>query len=208
LEEWIKQLETDTGSAIGADGSLFAIRRAMRRPVPDHLIDDMFVSLSTLCDGFRTIRAGDVMAYEAAATSSDDEFRRKVRISCQALNVHRLLWPRLRRLDRLTLYKYLSHKLLRWISACNLALGIAFLELALLVAGLPWVAFVAALLMAGVLQLGRLRCGRWPSQLWDVVVALVGSALGVWYSLRGLNFQVWTPAQSVREWANDRRVGD
>jgi cellulose synthase/poly-beta-1,6-N-acetylglucosamine synthase-like glycosyltransferase len=199
LEEWIKQLETDTGSAMGADGSLFAIRRALRWPVPDHLIDDMFVSLSALCDGFRVIRAGDVKAYEAAATSSRDEFWRKVRISCQGLNVHRVLWPRLRRLDGLTLYKYLSHKFLRWISAYNLALGIAFLELALLVAGLPWVAFAAALLIAGILQPGRVRRGRWSSQLWDIVGALVGSALGVWYSLRGVDFQVWTPAQSVRE---------
>ncbi len=199
LEEWIKQLETDTGSAIGADGSLFAIRRALRRPVPDHLIDDMFVSLSAICDGFRVVRAGDVMASEATATSSADEFRRKVRISCQAFNVHRLLWPRLRRLDGLTVYKYLSHKFLRWICAYNLALGFAFQELALVIAGLPWFAVVSALLVAGVLQLGHLRRGKWPSQLWDVVGALVGSALGVWYSLRGVTFQVWTPAQSVRE---------
>ena len=199
LEEWIKQLETDTGSAIGADGSLFAIRRALRRPVPDHLIDDMFVSLSAICDGFRVVRAGDVMASEATATSSADEFRRKVRISCQAFNVHRLLWPRLRHLDGLTVYKYLSHKFLRWISAYNLALGYGFVELALLVAGLPWVAFASSSLLAGVLLLGCLRCGRWPSQLWDVACALVGSALGVWYSLRGVTFQVWTPAQSVRE---------
>jgi cellulose synthase/poly-beta-1,6-N-acetylglucosamine synthase-like glycosyltransferase len=199
LEEWIKQLETDTGSAMGADGALFAIRRALRQRVPDHLIDDMFVSLSTLCDGFRVIRAGDVKAYETAATSSREEFRRKVRISCQSLNVHRVLWPRLRRLDGLTRYKYLSHKFLRWISAYNLALGAVFLELALVAAGLPWVAVAAGLLVASVLHLGRLRYGRWPSQVWDVVGALVGSAVGVWYSLRGVNFQVWTPAQSVRE---------
>jgi len=199
LEEWINQLETDTGSAMGADGSLFAIRRALHRPVPDHLIDDMFISLNALCDGFRVVRARDVMASEAAATSSADEFHRKVRIACQAFNVHRLLWPRLRRLDGLTVYKYLSHKFLRWVCAYNFALGLVFLELALLVAGLPWVAVAFALLMVGVLQLGRLRWGKWPSQLWDIVVAFVGSAVGVWYSLRGVTFKVWTPAQSVRE---------
>ena len=72
-------------------------------------------------------------------------------------------------------------------------------ELALVAAGLPWVAFAAGLLVGSVLYLGRLRYGRWPSQVWDVVGALVGSAVGVWYSLRGATFQVWTPAQSVRE---------
>src|SRR5262249_29809459 len=49
FEEWLKQLETDTGSAMGADGSLFAIRHSLSRPVPENLIDDMFVSLSILC---------------------------------------------------------------------------------------------------------------------------------------------------------------
>ncbi len=125
FEEWVKQLETDTGSAIGADGSLFAIRRSLSRPVPDNLIDDMFVSLSILCDGYRVVRAGDVMAYELSATTPADEFRRKVRIACQAFNVHRRLWPRLSRLDRLTVYKYVSHKFLRWLSGGSLALGAA-----------------------------------------------------------------------------------
>jgi hypothetical protein len=105
----------------------------------------------------------------------------------------------LRRLDGLTVYKYLSHKFLRWVCAYNFALGLVFLELALLVAGLPWVAVAFALLMVGVLQLGRLRWGKWPSQLWDIVVAFVGSAVGVCYSLRGVTFKVWTPARSVRE---------
>src|SRR5579864_4597069 len=49
FEEWVKQLESETGSAMGADGSLFAIRRSLSRPVPDNLIDDMYVSLSILC---------------------------------------------------------------------------------------------------------------------------------------------------------------
>ena len=199
FEENLKQLESDTGSAIGADGSLFAIRRSLARPVPDNLIDDMFVSLSILCDGFRVVRAGDVIAYELAATTPAEEFRRKVRIACQAFNVHRVLWPRLRRLDRLTVYKYVSHKLLRWFSVVNLALGAACLEVGLIAAGLVWPAVGAAVLAGAMTFLGQRRCGKWPSRFWDLVSALGGTAIGVWYSLRGADFQVWTPAQSARD---------
>jgi len=39
----------------------------------------MFVSLSILCDGYRVVRAADVMAYELSATNPVEEFRRKVR---------------------------------------------------------------------------------------------------------------------------------
>ncbi len=199
FEEQLKQLESDTGSAMGADGSLFAIRRSLARPVPDNLIDDMYVSLSILCDGYRVVRAGDVVAYELATTTPAEEFRRKVRIACQAFNVHRRLWPRLRRLDGLTLYKYVSHKLLRWFSLACLALGAALVELGLVAAGLAWPAFAIAAGAGVVALLGYRRRGRWPSRLWEVASALAGTAVGLWYSLRGVDFQVWTPAESARD---------
>jgi cellulose synthase/poly-beta-1,6-N-acetylglucosamine synthase-like glycosyltransferase len=199
FEERLKQLESDTGSAMGADGSLFAIRRSLARPVPDNLIDDMYVSLSILCDGYRVVRAGDVVAYELATTTPSEEFRRKVRIACQAFNVHRRLWPRLRRLDRLTLYKYVSHKLLRWFSLACLALGAGFFELGLIAAGLAWPALAVAAAGGMLALLGYHRRGRWPSRLWDAASALAGTAIGLWYSLRGVDFQVWTPAESARD---------
>ena len=123
LEERIKQWETDTGSAMGADGSLFAVRRSLHRPVPEHIIDDMYLSLSILCDGYRVVRAPDVKASEESVVSGAEEFRRKIRIACQAFNVHRLLWPRLRRLAPLKIYKYVSHKWLRWLSIYFLEIG-------------------------------------------------------------------------------------
>ena len=48
LEEHIKALESASGSVIGADGSIFAIRRILHHAPPADLIDDMFVSMSVL----------------------------------------------------------------------------------------------------------------------------------------------------------------
>jgi len=199
FEEAVKRLETETGSALCADGSIFAIRRALRRAPPDHIIDDMYVSLMVLVDGYRVVQARDVRAYEASATDVAEEFGRKVRIACQAFNVHRLLWPRLRKLDALTRYKYVSHKLLRW-------LGIYFLTLA---AG----AFIAAAVAAGhtasaltgiaLVLIAAIVGYRWSvkpiAQLVDLIIAIAGAGVGVWCSVRGERFQTWTPASSVRE---------
>ncbi len=195
LEEGIKQLETDTGSAIGADGALFAVRRRLRPEVPDDAADDIYISLSILCDGYRVVRAPDVRAYERALIKMPAEFQRKTRIACQAFNVHCLLWPRLRRLDALSLYKYLSHKLLRWFSPYTLALAAICLSAALAAANpvrfaLGVVAVALAILLDGLVRghgaLPRLRA---------IIAAFVATAFGVWLSLRGEKFQTWTPAR-------------
>jgi len=199
LEEWIKQLETDTGSAMGADGSLFGIRRSLHRPVPDGLIDDMFVSLSILCDGYRVIRAADVTAYEQSATSAREEFRRKIRIGCQCFNVHRLIWPRLRRCGALTVYKYVSHKLLRWVSGYSLAAAAVLFLLSMVLFDLSGVGAALGVLALVVLFLGSRGYGKFPAQSWNIVCALVGTGLGIWYSMRGEQFRTWTPATSVRD---------
>lgn len=198
LEERIKQLESDTGSLMGADGSIFAIRRAFHHAPPVDIIDDMFVSFSILCDGYRIVRADDVIAYEQSVTAAHEEFRRKVRISCQAYNVHRLLWPRLKTLAPLDLYKYVAHKWLRWFTILWLALAVLCFELAALSLGFGFLGLVLIALGLGGLYYGaKANLGPLP-QLYDILTAFAGTGLGVWRSLKGERFQTWAPAQSIR----------
>lgn len=199
LEEWIKQLESDTGSVLCADGSIFAVRRSLYPEVPPDIIDDFYVSLSVLCEGQRIVRAGTARAWEQSTTSSTDEFRRKVRIACQAFNVHRLLWPRLARTDLLTRYKYVSHKLLRWVVAFNLgAAGVLGTAAATVAFG--WEPTAIALLTGAVLMSVGLLLRVGPvRRLVEVLSAFVATALGLIRSIRGDRFQTWTPAASVRE---------
>ena len=198
LEEALRQLESDTGGAIGADGSLYAVRRVLWPVVPDDLIDDFFVPMMVRFGGLRVTRAGDVVAYERSAGDAGDEFRRKVRIACQAFNVHRRLWPEIRRLPALDLYKYLSHKLLKWLAGFNLFLaGLAgWLGLAA-VAG--WGGASGALLiMLLALVLGcLLRLPAVPAT-WNALTMLAAVSLGLVRSLQGEHFQTWQPALSVR----------
>jgi cellulose synthase/poly-beta-1,6-N-acetylglucosamine synthase-like glycosyltransferase len=198
LEEYIKRLESETGSVMGADGSLFAIRRALFRPIPPDIIDDMFTSLSILCDGWRVVSAPDVRAFEEQAVRTNEEFRRKVRIACQAFNIHRLLWPRLRRLEWVSLYKYVSHKLLRWLVAYDLALAAVFI-LAGLLGSVGLANTVACLVgltaLIGVLWWVRPRLVRLG---FEFLSAITATAAGVAKSFQGERFQTWTPPESAR----------
>ena len=198
LEERIKQLESDLGSAMGADGSLFAIRRSLHHPPPDNIIDDMYVSLMILCSGYRIVRAPDVLAYEEAVASLGAEFQRKIRIACQAFNVHRLLWPRLRAQSALTLYMYVSHKLLRWLSIYSLGLaGLCFVAMCA-AAGHPGLGLAAVALPAGALLLGsRFEVRPFP-KIVSILVALAGAGIGVFRSLRGDRFQIWNSTSSLQ----------
>lgn len=199
LEEKIKTLESQTGSVMGADGSIFAIRRELFREVPNDIIDDYFTSFSILCDGWRLVRAPELRAYERSAERQGEEFRRKVRIACRSFNAHRLLWPRLRQLPAWDLYKYLSHKLVRWFSALWLGLGLVT-SLAF-IASIGWLlpglasGFVVALAMIAGVRFAKIRALQ---AVFDIFVAYLATGYGIWRSLRGDRFRTWEAAATAR----------
>jgi cellulose synthase/poly-beta-1,6-N-acetylglucosamine synthase-like glycosyltransferase len=199
LEEGIKRLEQETGSVMGADGSLFAVRRSLHKAPPDHIIDDMFVSFWVLIQGYRIVQSKDARAYEESASNATDEFGRKARIACQAFNVHRLIWPHIRKLNFVTVYKYVSHKLLRWLCIYFLALSGILVVAALAVAGYTW----AAVVLVAASFIGFILGARYAikpfSQIVDIVSSMAGAGLGVWKSVRGERFQTWTPVASLRK---------
>ncbi|MEQ8357005.1 MAG: glycosyltransferase [Kiloniellaceae bacterium] len=199
LEERIKKLESRCGSTVGADGSLFAVRRDLYPPVPADIIDDMFVSLSILCDGYRVVRDPAVVAYERAATDSADEFKRKIRIACQAFNCHRLLWPRLKRLPPLDLFKYVSHKVLRWFGIYFLIAGILAAVGWLLLQGLGGVALAG--LVVGLLfyRAGRAGVPALLGKAVEILRAMAATGIGLLRSRRGERFQTWDVPASSRK---------
>jgi cellulose synthase/poly-beta-1,6-N-acetylglucosamine synthase-like glycosyltransferase len=200
LDEAIKQLETDTGSCIGADGSIFGIRTKLFRAVPENIIDDFFTSMSVLCDGWKCVYSSELVARERSATVQKEEYRRKVRIACRAFNCHRLLWPRVLRTSPWTIYKYVSHKLARWLTAFWLAGFVISIFAAVLASHASWsvkfgIVFSAALLAAAVAVL--------PGKPWvylrETFVAVFATGVGVVKSLQGERFQTWSQAGSTRQ---------
>ncbi|MEK0082519.1 glycosyltransferase [Benzoatithermus flavus] len=194
LEQAIKRLETALGTTIAADGGLFAIRRALFRPVPPDIIDDMFTSVSILCDGYRLVQAPDVVGDEEPQASPGAEMQRKRRIACRCFRCHRLLWPRLRRLPWLRLYMYLSHKLLRWFSGALLVSAVFLMLLAFALLA-PIVTIVALLSAAGGAGLAHVLARRHYETGKAVLAALLSPSLGVLDAVQGKTYTVWTPVR-------------
>ncbi len=194
LEERLKKLESDTGCVMGADGSIFAIRRKLFREVPKDIIDDFFTSMSIVCSGSRIVCNPELLAYERSEALRQDETRRKVRIACRAFNCHRLLWPQIRRLPALRLYQYLSHKFLRWLTGF-FVINATLALLGMLLVGLGPVAALAGLGALGLLILGMVYVRTGPlGALGDILTAIMATALGVVRSLQGQRFQTWNVA--------------
>ncbi|TWU67591.1 glycosyltransferase [Crateriforma conspicua] len=197
LEELIKQLESDTGSVIGADGSLFAIRRALYRPAPADIIDDFHTSLSILCNGYLVKRCERAKAFEKAAVSSSEEFSRKKRIACRSVNCCRQLSSELKQLGGVDWYKLVSHKFLRWTSVGWLFLGAALIWSAIFSVCGDWGMVVAGGVLL-VVVVGKWSGVRIVSQMLESLKLLCGCFLGVCQSYAGMRYQTWAPAASAR----------
>ena len=130
LDAWIEALEADTGSTAGADASLLAVRAALYHPSPVEVPHELYVSLMVLCSGHRVVCAGELRA-EASVPSVRTPVRRAWRESLrQSLRLHRFIAPMLWRLDALSVYKYVSRKLLRRLSGYLLTAACGFFAVA------------------------------------------------------------------------------
>lgn len=116
-ERFIQRHESTFWSVVGVDGALYAARReSIRPPPPNAVIDDFVLSMEAVKGGGRIVFEPDAEAFEDAAASLREEFRRKTRVATGAFQSIRNGWgiPGLRS-SRL-LFSYVSHKLLRWLA--------------------------------------------------------------------------------------------
>lgn len=102
---------------MGPFGGCYAVRKKLYRQVPDNfLVDDFFINMSVLEQGYACISRPGAVVFEEVTGSTADEFRRKLRISAgnfQNLNRFKKL---LFRGPRGTGFCFFSHKILRWLT--------------------------------------------------------------------------------------------
>lgn len=195
LEERVKDLESACGNVMGADGSIFAIRKVLYPQFPDTVLDDLTVSMATVFAGTRLIKCNDVIAYERLVASRSDEFSRKVRISARAFHTHVFLRPQLRQMKSLDKFKYSSRKLIRWFGGLFLILGM-FSTIVLCMMISIWVGSAVIIILVLALTIGpRLRFGPLDAII-EISLAMIATLLGVTKAMRGQKFQTWTPAAS------------
>jgi poly-beta-1,6-N-acetyl-D-glucosamine synthase len=125
-ESYLKQLDSDFYSVVGAAGELFSLRKSLFEPVGDQVIlDDFVISMKVTLRGSRIVYEPKAYAMELPSFSMGDEQKRKVRIAAggfQAMSILGLapflLKPRL-------FFLYFSHRVLRW-TLSPLSLLLAF----------------------------------------------------------------------------------
>ncbi|WP_198647152.1 glycosyltransferase [Pannonibacter carbonis] len=195
LEEYLKKEESRTGNVMGADGSIFSLRRKLYPSFPDTVLDDLTVSMAAVFSGHRLIKAEDVIAYEGLVAKRGEEFARKVRIAARAFHTHLFLSPQLRQMTLLDKFKYGSRKMVRWFGAVFLTIGA--LSAAMAAALISPILLALGLGTAFALILLGLRAEKGPlASIMEIVIALYATLLGVFRALRGQTFAVWNPAKS------------
>jgi glycosyltransferase involved in cell wall biosynthesis len=195
LEERLKDLESRTGNVMGADGSIFSIRRNLYPDFPDSVLDDLTVSMHVVFAGQRLIKAKDVIARETMVAAREDEMRRKVRIAARAWHTHEYLRPQLRRMTGRDRFKYNSRKIVRWFGALWMAAG----GIAALVLVGHWSMLAAAGLMligGGLLAIGFGARSGPLAAIADIVLAYGATVRGIMLARRGRDFTLWAPAKS------------
>jgi len=109
----LKLAQSRAGSVTQATGAIYAIRRALFRPLRGDVNDDMLTSLRVVEQGYRLVFEPDAVAYERVSESAGATFSRRVRIMVRGLRcvvvMRGLLDPR--RYGFFSL-QFLSHKLL------------------------------------------------------------------------------------------------
>jgi len=119
IESWLKLLDYQFYSTIGATGELFAIRRELFQEVEsDTVLDDFMISMRTTLQGFRVAYEPEATASENGSSNVSEELKRKVRIAAGSyqslIRLKKLLNPFFK--PKL-FFQYVSHKVLRWTLA-------------------------------------------------------------------------------------------
>ncbi len=200
-ELWIKRMESSLGSLVGADGAIYAVRKALYSDLGVADLSDFVNPLQVVAQGYRNVYETEAVSYESGAEGFGAEFRRKVRIVNRAwratLKLRSLLNPFRHGFFSL---QFLSHKVLRWFVPVFLLT--AFLSnLWLAEASVIYSATLAAqglLYGAAAAGLALERLGR-PVRVLNIpyyfCAVNVASLLGIWQALAGRTYTTWNSSR-------------
>ncbi len=200
-DKLVKRMESLTGSIVAADGSIYALRRELVETIPPGVTDDFFLSTGAIRHGHRLVFAEKARSIEVPLERGADHFRRRVRITQQALESlstrRDLLNP-----IRHGVYAYIifGHKVARRLaSPCVLALfpvsALAAPEGALYVLAFALNVLLYAAALAGVVLRDRVLA-RLAAAASYFVLGNVATTVGIFHFLRGQRRELWEPVRS------------
>ena len=89
LEKVVKYGESLVSSCVGADGAIFAMRKALYRPLKDYDINDFVIPLNVIGQGKRVVLDPEAYCIEKPSQGEVKEYRRQARITNRSLGALR-----------------------------------------------------------------------------------------------------------------------
>lgn len=121
IEKTVRELESASGSVVGATGAIYAVRRKLVVPIPaGTILDDVFIPMNVARQGFRVIFVPNAHAWDTADQGPEREFSRKVRTLTGNYQLVQLA-PWLLGSSNPLRMEFVSHKLLRLFAPFALA---------------------------------------------------------------------------------------
>jgi biofilm PGA synthesis N-glycosyltransferase PgaC len=121
IEKTIREMESASGSVVGATGALYAVRRELLVPVPaGTILDDVYIPMNVVRQGYRVIFVPEAHAWDVADQGNEREFARKVRTLTGNYQLVQLA-PWLLGSSNPLRFEFVSHKLMRLFAPFALA---------------------------------------------------------------------------------------
>lgn len=147
-ESFLKKLDSELHTVVGAAGELFSIRTTLYQPVSSRVIlDDFVISLLIAEKNYKVVYEPKAYSIEHASANIREELKRKVRIA--AGGIQAIIW--LRKLLNPFLhpvlsFQYISHRVLRWSLTPFCLILVFFMNILIVIqnGGLPYQLFLAA----------------------------------------------------------------
>lgn len=115
-ESQLKKWDSELYTVVGAAGELFSVRTELYEHVPGNIIiEDFYLSMSIVKDGYRVVYEPDAYATETSSASVEEEEKRKVRIAAGGIQSIVKLSALLNFFKYgVVTFQYVSHRVLRW----------------------------------------------------------------------------------------------
>lgn len=198
LDQMQKRLESDLGCLLGANGSIFAVRKELCRPIPNDVCNDMVQPIWVAAAGYQCLYEPRALSFEAGSRNLRDELRRRSRIIGRGIRGIQAVWPEIvARRAWLVGWELLSRKGLRyatplWFLLLLVGAGLAPGAFYLALFVLQLLAYLA-IPVGFILPEGRLK--RLVSPAVYFGIGTLAAILGWWKVLTGSELGRWQTAE-------------
>jgi cellulose synthase/poly-beta-1,6-N-acetylglucosamine synthase-like glycosyltransferase len=114
-DQYLKRLESRLSCLLGANGSIFAIRKHLYRSLPGEVSNDMVLAIQIAAQGYTVIYEPEAISIEAGSQGAQEELQRRSRIVGRGILGIRTVLPDILQGRRfLLLWELMSRKFLRY----------------------------------------------------------------------------------------------